>query len=55
MATDDTTPEPGGTGTVATGSTATTTRPAPAPSGSFLSRLYTGTGAFDIVGRRRAF
>ena len=64
MATDDTRADaatPGGdhdaTGpaVVATGSTATTTRPAPARGGSILTRLYTGTGAFDIVGRRKAF
>ncbi|GAB2657346.1 protein translocase subunit SecF [Gordonia jinhuaensis] len=29
------------------------TSPGPATTGSLLSRLYTGTGAFDVVGRRK--
>lgn len=37
----------------AAGTRRRTARPAPPPRHSFLSRLYTGTGAFEVIGRRR--
>lgn len=52
MAAKSSTDDEAGTATELTASTATT-GDAELPHHSFLNRLYTGTGAFEVVGRRR--